>query len=355
MDTKNLLKCHQDEARMSTEVDISYINLEQKTLATSQLYVEKGVPLPEWGNFFIELGHRVAEWETGKNRLVVAVAIPTKAFATALTAVGVVLAKSNIIYHQVNIDQHFDQLCSLPKGTQVFYQHGKNILVASYEGFASLNGETMLFIRVGKKIYGSLTYRVRKDDSDRVRFSSQEFLLCCSEDQIGQPFVISDFLADFVGKAEAIQFSTTTKLDCLILGKINTFKQEVTSTPFSCQLVQSDFQKSVLHDILRVRNFLDNQPYHSEVLKVTGNQSPQTLDGLLPHITLFDGATGFLKWRDDWCNSHWIVLLDRTEPQFREAVDIINNDYSYRVSEEDIQLSITPPAGVELVIYEKAR
>ena len=356
-DAKNLLKCYQEEASFFSEVYPSYINLEQETLIRNQLYVDERVPLPEWGNFFIEIGRRVAEWGTGKNCLVVALAIPTKAFAAALAAIGVVLAKPNLYSHQVDIDEHFEQLCSLPKGTQVFHQHGKHLLLATYEGVANLYGEPMLFIRVGKRRDGNLTYRVRKKDSHRVRFSSKEHMPLCSEDEIGQPFIISDFLAGLIGEAEALQFSTTTKLDCVILGNINTFKQEITSIPFTCKPVLSSFKKGVLQEVLRVQNFLanQNQPYRSEFLKVIGNQSPQTTGGLVPNVTIFDGATGFIKWRDDWCNSHWIVLLDRTEPHFREAVDIINNDYSYRVGDEDIQLTVTPPTGVELVIYEKAR
>jgi hypothetical protein len=361
MDAKNILNCYPEEAIIFPEVYPSYINLEQETLIRSQLYVDERVPLPEWGNFFIEIGRRVAEWGTGKNRLVVALAIPTKAFAAALAAVGVVLAKPNITYQQVDINQHFEQLRSSPKGTQVFFQYGEKLLVASYEGVAYLYGEPMLFIRVGKRRYGindgSLTYRVRRQDCHRVMFSSREHTPLCLEDEIGQPFIISDFLAGLIGEAEALQFSTKTKLDCVILGNINTLKQEITSIPFTCKSVLSPFQEGVLQEVLRVQKFIpnQNQPYRSEFLKVIGNQSPQTAGGLVPNVTIFDGATGFIKWRDDWCNSHWIVLLDRTEPHFREAVDIINNDYSYRVGDEDIQLTVTPPDGVELVIYEKLR
>lgn len=51
------------------------------------------VPLPLWGTFFINLGRYVAESNTGENRLVVGLAVPTRNYASALAALGIVVTR----------------------------------------------------------------------------------------------------------------------------------------------------------------------------------------------------------------------------------------------------------------------
>ena len=49
--------------------------------------------LPEWAYFFLRLGHQLANLPNDDSRIVVGLAIPTRAIACGLAAAGVVLAK----------------------------------------------------------------------------------------------------------------------------------------------------------------------------------------------------------------------------------------------------------------------
>ena len=55
-------------------------------------------------------------------------------------------------------------------------------------------------------------------------------------------------------------------------------------------------------------------------------------------LVVFDGAGGFLKWRDKWAHCNWIVILDRTEPRFTEAVQVVNEKYLSRIAEGNVRL-----------------
>ena len=58
-------------------------------------------------------------------------------------------------------------------------------------------------------------------------------------------------------------------------------------------------------------------------------------DIITPYATLFDGALSFLKWREAWRQTHWIVVLDRTDSHFADAVNVLNQEYvSDRVDAE---------------------
>ena len=327
------------------------------------------IALPDWGQFFIEIGRWVAQYETEpKNRLVVAVALPTRTFAATLTALGVMLSNANLIADELDLDRHFKNLCNLPEGTQVFYLESglKQWRIARYEGVANdleqdkkvESDEPPINIRSGHTRNGhwdsSMKNYVLKRNARKVRFSSDGFSPI--EEEIGKPHKISQFLMDVLGEENAIKFATETQLDCVLLGNINTLKQEITTIPVSCKEAHEfEERKEFLQDILRVQNFMSpkNKPYRSEVLKVVGNEPPKTKNGLIPKVAIFDGATRFLKWRNNWQNSHWIVLLDRTESRFDEAVDEINSDYSYRTNDGEIKMPLAPH-GSEIVVYERA-
>ena len=357
MAAKNLVKCYPEEAIVFSEVYPSYINLEQETLTRSQLYVGEGVPLPDWGNFFIELGRRVAESETDKNRLVVALAIPTRAYAAALTAFGVVLTRATLSSDQIdNTNEYFERLCNLPQGTPVtFFNKGRK-LKAFYEGVDKISGKRRLRVRVESCKTGGLTHLIPLEESRNIEIRNTPILNLPKKQKGRKIAAYSKFIEDVLGDEISSTYVEKSQLDCVIIGKRNLLETEITQINFAST---PSFKKSgVLQDVLRVRNFFstDNQACRSEVFSVTSKKNPRLPDGRVPFVTIFDGASSFIKWRDDWRTSHWIILLDRTEIHFQEAVDIVNQDYlANHIDEEEIPNLPSLPPGVELVIYQEAR
>jgi hypothetical protein len=355
MDTKNVLKSYPEKARIFPEVYPSHTNLEQVTSKRSQLYTDEWTPLPNWGTFFIELGRRVAEWETGSNRLVVALAIPTRAYAAALTAFGVVVTRATLSNSQIeDTNKYFERLCNLPQGTPVSFSNKSRKFKAFYEGVDKISGQRRLRIRVESCQTGGLTHLVGLEEAHKIKIRTTPIRNLPKKQNGRKIFASSKFLEDILGVDKAKTCFNEAQLDCIIFGKRNILKKEIKQTSFAGS--PSFKKKGVLQDVLRVRHFssTDNLAYRSEVFSVTARKRPRLSDSTIPFVTIFDGASSFIKWRDDWRSCHWIILLDRTEIHFQEAVDIVNQDYINRVDEEEIPNLPSRPPGVELVNYQEA-
>lgn len=357
MDVNKVLECYAGGKRKFSGAYLSSANLEQATFKKSQLYIDKQIPLPDWGTFFIDIGRHVAECETGSNRLVIALAVPTRICAAALAAFGVVLARANSSHNQVEIYEHFDKLCTLKKGTPIIYREGKKIRKGKYCSFSNENGQCFITVCLPTK-NGDMICKIPPGEAQKVepatikceripmritgrcRFSGKAFIDAC------------------IDSVESLDFYKKSHLECVILGKSNLLKQEIKEIPFGCFSSQRVYTEGKLQDVLRVREWLsEGQAYRSEILSVDGSKPPRTQHGSVPSVTIFDGASGFLKWRDYWRNSHWIVVLDNTELHFMDAVYEINEGYrrSNRLSKGEIQNIPSIPSGVELVIYQEER
>ncbi|HAJ58092.1 MAG TPA: hypothetical protein DCP31_01485, partial [Cyanobacteria bacterium UBA8543] len=334
MNGNKLLSCYAGEKIDFSEAYLSYA-------PRSQLYIDKQIPLPTWGTFFVEIGRRIAECETGSNRLVIALAVPTRTCAAALAAFGVVLARADISHNQAEIREYFDKLCSLKKGTPIIYRESKKIRKGSYCGFYNENGQSLITVRLPTE-HGDMICKVPPEKAHKIEpLASKDKNItpritgrCKSFDFSGKAF-----LDACIGSVDSLNFYKKSRLDCVILGRLNLLKQEIKERPFGCCPSQAVYTEGKLQDVLRVREWLgEGQAYRSAVLSVDGRKSPQTQNSSVPYVTIFDGASGFLKWRDYWPNSHSIVVLDRTEPHFMKAVYEINEDYrrSNRLSKREI-------------------
>ncbi len=316
----------------------------------------KWVPLPLWGTFFLNLGRYVAESHTGENRLVVGLAVPTRNYASALAALGIVITREKFHTNRFDIDRHFPDICRLKTGTSVSFKYQGKELPAIYEGINDIDGQPRLRIRVQSTETGGLTHLVSKKESSKISIAAKPVLSLPKKAKGQSIIVYNNFFNVLIDKVKAADLFAYPRLDCTIIGSISTIKHEITDIRFACKSTENTFQEGILQDVLRSRNFItENQAYRSEILSIKGNKTPQTANGLLPHVTIFDGASAFIKWRDNWRNSHWIILLDRTERHFHEATEIINYEYSSRVEvDETLNLPTIPPP-VEIVLYQEAR
>src|SRR4051794_34482682 len=77
--------------------------------------------LPDWARFFLSLGAFVAAQPKSETRWIVGVAVPTRAFAAALAAVGAIYQRTVLSKNSESCEEHFRHLCALPSGTPVTY------------------------------------------------------------------------------------------------------------------------------------------------------------------------------------------------------------------------------------------
>jgi hypothetical protein len=348
----------------STDQAVNLIPVKQKLNSVvpfspnTQLYIvnnQEYLPLPEWGIFFIRLGYFIVESEIVGNRLIIALAIPTRAYAAALTAFGVALARSELSHTQIENDDYFDQLCNLQKGTPItFLDKGKKKR-AIYEGYEKVCGQRRLRIRLESRESGGLTELIPLEKAHNILIKNTPINKLPKKQKGRKIISYSSFFEEIIGKERAINYSINSQLECIIIGRRNLLQSEIKGIPFSCH---KKSQSGFLQDILRVKSFFstDDQAYRSEVFSVSSRKPPRFSDGKIPFVTIFDGASGFIKWRANWRNSQWIILLDRTENDFQEAVDIINQDYIQKRVEESGSKNLSfIPSGIEAVIYQEAR
>ena len=326
------------------------------------LYYKNGtkyVLLHDWACFFADLGWDIARAKNPEKHLVVALVLPTRAYAAALIATGIVLSRSaELSAGKTTAEEHFKELCQLPPGTEVFIIEGnkkKRGAIQPYKG-----PPYDIEPRIGVALPGEkggpmvrflpcsmcLKIEVAGDGTERssLRAAGRETI-----------FHNLDFVNCLVQHMNIWEFGGRSQLECLVLGDIGVFRREVTEKALAVESLLSGFAGGTLQDFLRVHKFLGNKPYRSDVLPIRGKKPPTSAAGTTPPIVIFDGARGFLKWRDSWRGSNWIVILDRTDPDFIPASCYINQETLHRDSGGPPVEFSPPPAGIELIVYQEAQ
>jgi len=300
------------------------------------------LPLPEWAKFYTELGNEIAQFKNSKRRMVVAAAIPIRSYAAIFTALGIILSRAN---ESTDTSHYFEYLCNLPKRTTLIYNNKNRKRKGFFLGAKNGEGQRYLVIQFESKKSGGLKEWIPEQRADQVLVGSEKKKLPKRQKgyQVNENI---DFLNTLLKESEVYQFLRGCHLDCAIVGNFNRLKSEINETSL-CKLNSL----GTLQDILRVRSLSSNkQHYHTELF--SDRTQPNLSEYSKPSITIFDGALGFLKWRDYFRDSHWIILLDRTENNFPEAVDLLNQDYMGRVSEEKLENLSSIPLGVETLVYQ---
>lgn len=316
--------------------------------------------IPDWAEFFIGLGEFLSDEHLFNERIIVGVSIPTASFAAALSALGVVKKCQTNPFVGSN-KEHFKNLCNLPKNTPV------KCLVKGREKNARLLGKREINGNIG------LDVQISEEKTNGIKCSSNRIVLEHQCDEIKliddvsikdnhnlsrrkmgkKVYEVSPFVRNFLQSDIKNSFSNISSDDCLIVGNKNKLFKEFEEMTFGCSLNNSEIAEGTFQEILRIKQFFSSErPSHCEFFPSAARRKnikrnfPQNIP-----ITIFDGANGFLKLRDFCRDSHWIVLLDRTERNFFSAVEQLNNDFSYRESDEIPADFPLLPKGLEAMVF----
>ncbi|HYJ89187.1 MAG TPA: hypothetical protein VEW46_24190 [Pyrinomonadaceae bacterium] len=324
--------------------------------------------LPEWASYFLFLGFFIASQPKTETRSIIGVALPTRAYAAALAATGVVYNRTVMTKSRVEADDHFQALCELPSGTSITYLHGKRNLGGVLLGSTDKFGEKRLVVKTSSAKSDNETHYVRASDALKVQPTT-------SETQVGKPVrgstkrqtgklvaPVSEFARALLGAESIADFTLTSRLECCTIGRLSALRQEAGETVFATPLpsatwtpANNDFQRGTLQDVMRVRKFMgEGKAYRTDAIAAQSENVVTLARDAAPHVTIFDGSAGFTKWRDYWRSSHWLVLLDSTETGFDEATRSLNTEYiTNRIGDVSTANVPAPPAGVELVFYRE--
>jgi hypothetical protein len=299
-------------------------------------------PVPRWAETLFELGFSVGIMADDCMRLVVGLVVPTRLYAAALIATGFVTARTE----EIEIDDHFRMLAALDTGTPVYWARDGNLIPAIFSGTDTVDGRHCIWLQTATE--GNLREVVWKELAANVHPAPREVRL--TRETRRRPLDLNrEFLRQWMGNINLDIYATQTRYECVIWGQLARLRDEITQTLFA-HGDSSDGSHGTLQDILRVRSFQQSRdPFRTDVLPLNAvgpfvNSHPQ--------LVIFDGARAYLRNREFCDGLHQIVILDRTETAFWDAVGEFNEHYLYRARDVDLSLSELP-ASVELVAYQE--
>lgn len=321
---------------------------------------DQWVEIPVWTKYFADLGAQAVAAAQADAKLIVGLAVPSRAYAAAFAALGVVTARA----YQTEITQspttNFEQICNLPQNAPVSITvRGRNGAKRKKKGvFVGITehyGSTCAMIMVNSKSAGGASHLIREVDASMVEILASGSITLPKRQTGKLVRGVSAFAKGLLRSKNARLSTKQSRLDCAIVGRINTLSREIADTSFAVPGAGDKYYEGKLQDVLRVRRFIgDGDHFASEVIRVNGRALAIPEHGGMPPFIVFDGATGFIRWHSHVRRSNWIVVIDRTDSRFREAADVLNEAHLNRIHEErHIELP-TPAEGVEVLsFYER--
>ena len=307
--------------------------------------------LPSWGNFFIDIGYQLGLAPSAEHQLMAACVVPTRAYCAAFVALGVVLA-AMVASAPRSRAEHFARITQLERRTPVLYRRQGRILKAVTDGIEVRDGQPHVRLRVG----------------NLQSFLVPEKLAENVQPMEGRPWPLSDyqrgrkvstgvqFAEELLGRVHATAALHESNLDVVLIGRRNTLEHEIRHASLAVAVDTRQHVDGTLQDALRVRRFTQGAPYRSDILSTDSRRPPASDQDSTPLVSVFDGASPFLRWRHLWLHTHQVAVLDRTDSRLDEAVSTLNQDYLQRRTDDGgIPIPHALPPGSELFIYSRTR
>jgi hypothetical protein len=256
--------------------------------------------LPAWGRFFLELGAFIAARECADFRLVAGVATPTRAFAAALCATGVVAARAEES-SDIDVVAHLAFLRGLPENTTVTYRRSPSVSTVGWlRGFSTVGDTehidivtkaTRLLLPTCYAYKVEVTPQQLSELPAHLRFKTIK----------AQAGLMGALLA---GNALA-QFISHSRMDCVVIGNEGTLRAEIIETPLAVLVDSQHVVPGALQHVMRARPWGSRMEcYRSQVISA-GRPATRQRTGSPPGVVVFDGSAAFLKWRGIWPRSGW--------------------------------------------------
>lgn len=308
------------------------------------------IAFPDWALFYIELGVALSHYEDEGKRFVAAVSVPIRSFAASLVSSGVVLPR--IPLQSAGNDSHVAKLESLSEGAPVLFRTGNRQYRGVFKGCVCSDGKKYFLIR-----YNKITERaIPIESANKIEILNKEEVFIPKVQSGKELAPPSRLLEKLLAKELLYKFSVESKLECIILGQINTLQQELCNYTIGYQVSKECVEEGKIQDLVRAKGTqyqTASMTHRTFVLASSGKYSSQSISKLSNYVTVFDNALGFIKWRSYFRKSNWVVVLDKTDRNYELAIKELNEEYvQYRVDQRTKISFPTPPSGIELMFYE---
>lgn len=305
--------------------------------------------LPDWARYHFETGIGLGRTPIDGQRCVVAVSVPTRAYAAVLCATGVVLARYEAEYAD-GADERFRKLSAMEHGAPVNLLNKKNgkwhSVPGRFCGTRTRGGSERIRIEYGNSVAcelpASLIWRV-------TRSGQAEGGLPQAPERSRRLKSVNRFTETILSPQGARQFAGGGGVACLVVGSLRRLVAEAQCEGFAVRGNGPGAKPlpGILEDLVRLRKSSADDGSCRTAIHPPHASPRKDMDGA-PRVVIFDGANGYLNLRDRFRSSHAFVVLDRTEPQFEAAVRELQADYDMkRLDGSTIRLLSAPPACVE--------
>lgn len=312
--------------------------------------------LPEWAEYFISVGKHLAVADNAESRIVTAIVVPTRAYCAAFVSLGMVISDAAARDHS-SAAAHFEKLFDLPTGTPVILrQTPRKALKGVLQGPEEYNGKLYIRVQVHSLSGGGLTHLIDESRAMQVQPAKHSGKLPKKQGAENKRFANS-FVDSLLGDADPVQLGLRSKLVCAIVGKKNALEHEIRHTPLALHANGNCRAEGQLQDVLRVDRFVagEQQSYRSALVPVGSSPPSADVTSKVEMGVVFDGAAGFLKWGALWPDQHQIIILDRTELYFDDAITAINSRFSQnRADAEPPPPANGAPPGGEVLAFREA-
>lgn len=305
-------------------------------------------PLPEWALFFLEFGKSIASLNIENHRYTVALALPTRSYATALIGVGIACAR--IFLKSDDDSHHIETIYSLPKDTSLKYYDKGKVKKALKKDVVEYDGKKLL----GIQIEDHTTIYLKPENINKIEIANVNYDYLPNK-QNGYSIQPPSALAYAVLQSRAHEFFYRSRIEGMVIGTRSILKEE---TELELSVEQNGIHQygtGSLNDLFRIKDFVPNNIGHRFLImppSSSNNKVTEIMHQIPEHCPIiFDGASGFLKWKEMFADRNWIVILDQTDVHFSNAVAQLNQDYSYRSeTQTNVQLPQIP-SGIEVMYF----
>ncbi len=302
-----------------------------------------------WANSFIHLGKSIALNASNCNRLVVYLAVPARAFVAIFIALGWTLQR--LENSQEEIEPVADLVSDLKYNSRVILKtNGKWIRGVYCRGAEEpgLAGHIKIMItEPGRRASGLCQYYL-VSEIDQLKVS-EESGRTLPKRWAGRSCVGNPFLDSLLEPQILQRLLTSFNHDCLLIGRQNALKDDLL-TELQTHLSDGNFVSGQIQELLRVKELAKDGLAYQCTMQSIDEDFETNLER--PRTVIFDGAHAFLRRRDEFSESHWIVILDRTEAQFNPAIETANQEYLKRQKDFSIPRLVPLPGHVEIMCYE---
>ncbi len=310
------------------------------------------IPLPRWAHFFMDVGIAVATHENIHKRAVVGLALPARGYAVSLVAFGVTMGRFASINRDTEATKRFQRLCELKSNTPLFYRKNGKLIKVFFDDIEEINGETKL--RLNTKTKGE-RYWITSKQALQVEFPAKEFSPLPKRSSRRVSTHPSQFLSSLFDTETARAIVSQSSLDSLTIGPLHRLQEETQTWPIAVR-TEAGFVSGLLQDVIRVRRFSKRaETYRSEIYHLNSKEC-ENIGQEIPTVVIFESGSSFLRWRNSWRQSDWVVLFDQTEAEFDVAIQTFNEEY-ITSPVDDRELSEFPvvPAYISTAMYQEAR